>query len=365
MRPSHFVLGTALGMAVACTRSDTFETRPRASNQEGIMPEKAIPKTGASTFPSLAGATAWLNSAPLTVDALRGKVVVVDFWTYSCINWRRSLPYVRAWAEKYRDRGLVVIGVHTPEFEFEKSIDNVQKAVLDMRIDYPVAVDSDYSIWNAFENHYWPALYFIDSGGHVRHQQFGEGSYDRSERVIQDLLIEAGSQGVARNQVSPDARGPELDADWENLGSPETYVGRARGVNFASPGGAVPNRPEVYAYPAGLRLNQWALAGDWTIAREAAVLNAPKGRISYRFHARDVHLVMGPATRGRPVRFRVYLDGKPPAQAHGVDVDDRGNGTIAEPRMYQLIRQAAPIHDRVFEIEFLDPGAEVFSFTFG
>lgn len=367
MRARHFLLGIALGTTgMACTRSDAFDTRPRATPQdESMVEKKSPPADNQATFPSLGGATEWLNSEPLTLEALRGKVVVVEFWTYTCINWRRSLPYVRAWSEKYRDQGLVVISVHTPEFSFEKNLDNVRKAVSDIRIGYPVAVDSDYAIWNAFKNEYWPALYFLDAQGRIRHRHFGEGSYDVSQRVIQDLLIEAGNAGVDRKMVSVDARGPEATPDWENLASSETYVGHARSQNFQSPGGLVLDRPAVYTPSAGLRLNYWSLAGDWTVAKEAAVSNAPNGRIAFRFHARDLHLVMGPAKRGSAVRFRVKIDGKPPHAAHGVDVDDRGSGTVTEQRMYQLIRQPAPIVDRVFEIEFLDPGAEAFSFTFG
>jgi len=315
-------------------------------------------------FPSLGGATGWLNSKPLTPPELRGKVVLVDFWTYTCINWRRQLPYVRAWAEKYKDQGLVVIGVHTPEFEFEKNVDNVRWAIKDMKVDYAVAVDSDYTIWRAFRNHYWPALYFIDAKGHIRHQQFGEGEYEQSETVIQQLLAEAVG-GRNRGFVSVDAGGAEAAADWGNLKSPETYLGYESTENFASPGGAVPDRGRVYAAPGHFRLNQWALSGNWTMQKDASVLNRVNGWIAYRFHARDVHLVMGPAVRGSSVRFRVLIDGQPPGAAHGVDVNDRGEGTVTEQRMYQLIRQPRPIADRQFEIEFLDSGVKAFVFTFG
>ena len=316
-------------------------------------------------FPSLGGATGWLNSKPLTPPGLRGKVVLVDFWTYTCINWRRQLPYVRAWAEKYEDRGLVVIGVHTPEFEFEKNVDNVRWAVKDMRVDYPVALDSDYAIWRAFKNHYWLALYFIDAKGHIRHHQFGEGEYEQSEMIIQQLLTEAGTGGRGRELVSVDAGGTEAAADWGSLKSPENYLGYERTENFASPGGAVPDKARVYAAPGQFRLNQWALSGDWTMRKDASVLTHPNGRIAYRFHARDVHLVMGPAARGSPVRFRVLIDGQPAGAAHGVDTNEQGEGTVTEQRMYQLIRQPMPIVDRQFEIEFLDSGVEVFVFTFG
>jgi thiol-disulfide isomerase/thioredoxin len=316
-------------------------------------------------FPSLGGATEWLNSPPLTAAGLHGKVVLIDFCTYSCINWRRTLPYVRAWAEKYKDKGLVVIGVHTPEFEFEKNVDNVRQAVKDMRIDYPIAIDSNQAIWGAFNNEYWPALYFVDAQGHIRHHQFGEGEYEQSEKIIQQLLAEAGVGGIGREPASVDARGAEVAADWDDLKSPENYVGYERTENFASPGGAVLDKRSIYAAPARFELNDWALSGDWTMEKQSIVLNKANGRIAYRFHARDLHLVMGPATRGTSVRFRVLIDGKPPGAAHGTDVDDQGYGTVTQQRLYQLIRQPKPIADRQFEIEFLDSGVEAFSFTFG
>ena len=316
-------------------------------------------------FPSLGGATGWLNSPPLTAEGLRGKVVLVQVWTYSCINWLRTLPYVRAWAEKYRDQGLVVIGVHTPEFGFEHNLDNVRQAAKDMKVAYPIALDNDYAVWRAFNNNYWPALYFIDAKGHIRHHQFGEGQYDRSELIIQQLLAEAGSGAIGHDLVSVDARGAEAAADWGNLKSPETYVGYERTENFASPGGAVPDQRHAYAAPKRLPLNHWALSGDWTMGKQATVLHKANGRITYRFHARDLHLVMGPEVRGTPVRFRVLIDGQPPGPAHGIDVNDQGYGTVTEQRLYQLIRQPKPIADRQFEIEFLDPGVETFVFTFG
>jgi len=316
-------------------------------------------------FPSLGGATGWLNSSPLTPSSLRGKVVLIDFWTYTCINWLRTLPYVRAWAEKYKDQGLVVIGVHTPEFAFEKNVDNVRRAAKDMRVGYPIALDSDYAIWRAFDNEYWPALYFVDAQGHIRHHQFGEGEYEQSERVIQQLLVEAGVGGIGHDLVSVDARGAEAAADWGSLNSPENYVGYERTKNFASPGGTASDEPHVYAAPSQLKLNNWALSGDWTVQKHLTVLDKPNGRIAYRFHARDLNLVMGPASQGAPVRFRVLIDGQPPDAAHGIDVDDQGKGTVTEQRLYQLIRQPRPITDRRFEIEFLDPGVETFAFTFG
>jgi len=316
-------------------------------------------------LPSLSGAIAWLNSQPLTVDELRGKVVLINFWTYTCINWLRQLPYVRAWAEKYQDQGLVVIGVHTPEFEFEQTIDNVRRALTDMRIGYPIAVDNDYAVWCAFENHYWPALYFVDRQGRIRHHHFGEGNYERSEQVIQQLLSESGMNHVGQELVEVEARGFEVAADWNSLKSPENYLGYERTENFASPSAAVLNQPHSYTAPAPLKLNHWALSGDWTIGRQAIVLNQSGGRISYRFHARDLHLVMGPTKRGTSVRFRVLIDGQPAVAARGFDLNEQGEGRVTEQRLYQLIRQSQPISDRQFEIEFLDAGVEAFAFTFG
>jgi thiol-disulfide isomerase/thioredoxin len=318
-----------------------------------------------SAMPPLDGATGWLNSRPLTAADLRGKVVLIDFWTYTCINWLRQLPYVRAWAEKYGDQGLVVIGVHTPEFAFERDVDNVRRAAKEMRVDYPIAIDSNYAVWSAFTNRYWPALYFVDVQGQIRHHHFGEGEYEQSEMVIQQLLAEDENGGTGRDLVSVDARGVEAAADWGSLRSPENYLGYERTESFASPGGAVLDQPRVYEAPARLGLNDWALSGNWTIGRQATVLNEPDGRMVYRFHARDLHLVMGPAARGTSARFRVLIDGQPPGAASGIDVDEQGNGTVAEQRLYQLIRQPKPITDRRFEIEFLDSGVEAFAFTFG
>ena len=323
----------------------------------------ALPIEG--ELPSLGGATVWLNSPPLSAVGLRGKVVLIDFWTYTCINWLRTLPYVRTWAEKYREHGVVVIGVHTPEFPFEHDLENVRRAARDMRIDYPIAVDNDYAIWDAFDNHYWPALYLVDAQGRIRSHQFGEGAYEQSEMMIQHVLAEAGIGGIDDELVSVDASGVEAAADWDSLRSAENYVGDARTENFASPGDAVLDTPHVYAFPARFSLNQWALAGEWTVGEQAIVLNKANGRIAYRFHARDLHLVMGPAARGTSVRFRVRIDGQAPGAAHGSDVDEQGNGTAAEQRLYQLIRQTKPIADRQFGIEFLDAGVEAFVFTFG
>src|SRR5215207_9437863 len=320
---------------------------------------------GQSELASLERADEWLNSSPLMPSALREKVVLIDFWTYTCINWLRTVPYVRAWAEKYKNQGLVVIGVHAPEFAFEKDINNVRWAIKEMRIDYPVAVDNEHNIWRAFDNSYWPALYFIDAQGRVRHHHFGEGEYEQSEKFIQKLLAEAGAAGLDSNPISVEARGIETAADWGSLQSGENYVGYERTQNFASPGGLITNQQRTYSAPVRLRLNEWALSGDWTARSDAEALNNPNGGIAYRFQARDLHLLMGPAVPGTPVRFRVLIDGRPPGEAHGLDVDENGNGTVTEQRLYQLIRQPKAVIDRQFEIEFLDAGVEAFAFTFG
>jgi thiol-disulfide isomerase/thioredoxin len=317
------------------------------------------------SMPPLDGATEWLNSAPLTTEGLRGKVVVVDFWTYTCINWLRTLPYIRAWAEKYREHGLVVIGVHTPEFPFEHDLENVQRAVQEMRITYPVVVDNDYAIWEAFDNHYWPALYLIDAEGSIRYQQFGEGDYEEAERNIQQQLTKAGVGGIDHGLVEVDAQGAEVAADWSHLASGETYLGHERTDGFASPGGAVVGEQTVYTAPERLARNEWALSGAWTIEPGLVALNAANGRIAYRFHARDLHLVMGPAKQGTSVRFRVRLDGQAPGKAHGSDVDELDEGVVREQRLYQLIRQRGRISDQLFEIDFLDSGVEAYVFTFG
>ena len=351
------ILASALGAPIEALAEDTSVVQQ--------MTPAAVQLPIEGELPSLGSATEWLNSPPLTAAGLRGKVVLIEFWTYTCINWLRQLPYVRAWAEKYKDQGLVVIGVHAPEFAFEKNLDNVRRAAKDLRVDYPIAIDNDHAIWRAFKNEYWPALYVVDAQGHIRHHQFGEGEYEQSERMIQQLLAEAGIGGIRHDLVSVDARGAEAAADWGSLKSPENYVGYERTENFASPGGAVLDKRRVYAAPARLRRNHWALSGDWTVEKQATVLNKANGRIAYRFHARDLHLVMGPAARGTSVRFRVLIDGQPPGAAHGIDVDDQGNGTVTEQRLYQLIRQPKPIADRQFEIEFLDSGVEAFAFTFG
>jgi thiol-disulfide isomerase/thioredoxin len=316
-------------------------------------------------LPGFDGATAWLNSTPLSAADLRERVVLVQFWTYSCINWLRTLPYIRAWAEKYESHGLVVIGVHSPEFEFEHDADNVLNAMQEMGIDYPVATDNDFAIWRAFGNRYWPALYFGDAEGRIRHRQFGENEYEQSERVIQRLLAEAGVDEIDDDLVSVDPRGIEVAADWSSLRSPETYVGFERTENLASPGGAVLDEPHAYVAPTDLGLNQWSLSGDWTMGPQAVLLNEAGGRIAYRFQARDIHLVMGPPAPEASVRFQVRLDGQPPGAAHGIDIDGDGNGVVVEPRLYQLIRQPGSVRDHTLEVEFLDAGVQAYVFTFG
>jgi thiol-disulfide isomerase/thioredoxin len=313
------------------------------------------------TLPSFSGATQWLNSPPLTPAGLRGKVVLVDFWTYTCINWLRTLPYVRAWDAKYRDQGLVVIGAHTPEFPFEKDIDNVRWAAKEMGVNYPIAVDSDYGVWRAFDNNYWPAVYVADAKGDIRYHHFGEGAYDETERVIQRLLSEGGRK-TDNQLVKVAPRGLEVAADFGTLRSPESYLGYQKAEAFASD--VLQDAPRVYSVPK-LSLNQWALAGDWTVKGGAVVLNKSDGGIVYRFHARDVNLIMGVPPGAQPVRFTVTVDGKPPGAAHGTDIDEQGNGTAGRQRTYQLVREQQRIVDRDFEIRFAEPGVEAFCFTFG
>ena len=315
-------------------------------------------------LPGFDGANGWLNSEPLTVEGLRGKVVLVDFWTYTCINWLRTLGYVRAWFEKYRDTGLVVVGVHTPEFPFEEERENVVEAVRDMRVEYPVALDPAYAVWQAFSNHYWPAVYIADAEGRIRHHQFGEGGYEECERIVQMLLGEAGHEGLGEDFVSIVPDGLEAQADWATLESPETYVGYQQGRSFASPGGVTVDEPRTYSVPDPLRLNSWALSGDWSVEGRASVLHRAGGKIAFRFQARDVHLVLR-SREGTPVPFRVTLDGTPPGAAHGLDVGEDGRGELVWPRLYQLIRQPGPITDRTFEIAFDGDGVEAYVFTFG
>ena len=327
-------------------------------------PGQPLPVEG--TLPSLAGATGWLNSPPLDAQALRGKVVLVDFWTYSCINCLRAMPYVREWAERYRDHGLVVIGVHAPEFAFERNLANVQRAVKDLKVTYPVAIDNDFAIWRGFNNRYWPAHYFIDAQGRIRAHHFGEGNYAQSEQIIRQLLREAGNTLPGDDApVAMTLDGVARQADMDNLKSPETYLGHARAENFASPGGQRQDQPADYTVPATLQHNQWALAGRWTVGNEDARLETRGGRVAFRFHARDLHLVLAPGEDGKPVRFRVRIDGQAPGAAAGGDISADGDGRVDENRLYQLIRQSGAVQERTFEIEFLDPGVRAYAFTFG
>ena len=368
-----FLTNVSVGSTTALEQGLLDRLRPREnttamSGASTMMRAKPAGEAGELPVerpaPSLAGAVEWLNSKALTTEELKGKVVLVDFWTYSCINCLRAIPYVRAWAEKYRDHGLVVIGVHAPEFAFERNVDNVKKAIATLGISYPVAIDNDYKIWRAFENEYWPAHYFIDAKGQIRHHHFGEGEYDESERVIQQLLAEAGDKNVPAGIVAVNASGAEAASAKADVASPETYLGYDRIDHFVSPGGVVRDTSHVYA--AGtLQLNDWSLTGNWTISGERAQLNEKDGSIVYRFHARDLHLVLGPAAEGNPVRFVVTVDGRSPGAAHGVDVDADGNGVITAQRLYQLVRDPGAVKDQTFEIRFLDPGAQAYAFTFG
>lgn len=361
MRAVLFALATLLVITIVTTLVVSVQNRIQVNS----MLNSAIQFNSNGTFPPLSGATEWLNSPSLTPASLRGKVVLVNFWTYTCINWLRQYPYVRAWADKYAQQGLVVIGVHTPEFSFEHDLDNVRREIAALGVAYPVAVDNGYAVWDAFANHYWPALYLIDAQGQVRYHRFGEGSYEETEMMIQQLLAEAGYAEVSRGLVTVNGSGVQAAPDWGNLRSPENYVGYDRTQNFASPGGEVLGKGRVYDLPSQLFLNAWALSGEWTMERGLVRLNQANGRIVYRFHARDLHMVMGPPVAGQSVRFRVLLDGQMPGGAHGADVDEQGNGEVTEQRLYQLIRQSSPIVDRQFEIEFLDAGVEAYSFTFG
>ncbi|HEX8346127.1 MAG TPA: thioredoxin family protein [Actinoplanes sp.] len=314
---------------------------------------------------SFAGGTPWLNSEPLTPEGLRGRVVLVDFWTYTCVNWLRTLPYVRAWAEKYADAGLTVVGVHTPEFEFEHDIDNVVAQSRNLAVDHPVVVDNDYAVWRAFANHFWPALYIADAQGHIRYHHFGEGEYAMAEMVIQQLLRDAGAEDIDPNLVMVEPQGLEVPADWRTLQSPETYLGYRQSTGFASETRARYDLAHPYAAIRRLSLNEWDLSGNWTVTRDAAILNEPGGRIAFEFHARDLNLVMGPAPGRGPVPFRIFLDGAPAEDAAGTDVAADGHGTVNDQRCYQLIRQRGPVAERRFEIEFLDAGVEGYCFTFG
>ena len=345
----------AAGAALGAARLGVFGTVVQQ------MACAALTERDEGVLPSLSGATEWLNSPPLTPAGLRGKVVLVDFWTYTCVNWLRTLPYVRALADKYRDQGLVVIGAHTPEFPFEKDIDNVRWAAKEMDVRYPIAVDSDYGVWRAFDNNYWPAVYIADVNGRIRFHHFGEGNYDGIEKVIQRLLSESGKK-TDNQLVKVNPRGLEVAADYGTLRSPESYLGYEKAESFASD--ALQDAPRTYTVPR-LSLNQWGLAGNWTVKGGRAVLNDANGKIAYRFHARDVNLIMGVPPGSQPVRFSVRVDGTAPGAAHGGEIDEQGNGTAGRQRTYQLVREQDRVTDRTFEIQFAEPGVEAFCFTFG
>ena len=354
-------LSTASTTSVEQSLLDRFRMAKTPAAQtvsNGPLPVEGV-------MPPLTGAVEWLNSPPLTAQSLRGKVVLVDFWTYSCINCLRSLPYVEAWAQKYKAQGLVVIGVHTPEFAFERDTGNVRRAVHDLGVTYPVAIDNDHAIWRAFNNNYWPAHYFIDGQGRIRAHHFGEGEYDQSERIIQKLLAENGAAGVATDIAQVQGQGALAAANMKDLRSHETYVGYEKAANVANAGGFIQDARTAYALSPPTVLNQWGLAGAWTVGPEHATANAAGARIIYRFHARDLHLVLGPAADGKPLRFRVLIDGQPPGDDHGVDVGADGHGVVTSQRLYQLVRQRGAVRDRTFEIEVLDPGVQAFAFTFG
>ncbi|WP_448097526.1 redoxin domain-containing protein [Luteibacter yeojuensis] len=351
-------------LAISLAFAASF-SHPAVSGDAVVSSPSSIELPVEGQMPSLTGATTWIGSPALSPAALRGKVVLVDFWTYSCINSLRQIPYLRTWAARYGNRGLVVIGVHSPEFGFEKNLDNVRTAVKDIAPGYPVAVDSDHAVWRAFDNEYWPALYIVDSQGRIRHHVFGEGEYEHTEAIIRQLLAEAGQTDVPAGPAKVISGGVEAQADWAQLRSGETYLGYDRADGFASPGGMRQGRRKAYAGPDSLPPGGWGLVGDWTVKAENTQSDKAGARIVYRFHARDVHLVMGPSSNGAPIRFRVLIDGKPPGSGHGVDVSADGSGTVTKPKMYQLIRQTGDIEDRNVEIEFLDPGIQVYSFTFG
>jgi len=342
---------------------DRFSDKPAQAVRVGDVDIGKLPVEG--DLPDLSGAVQWLNSPPLSAESLRGKVVLIDFWTYSCINCLRTLPYVTAWANKYRDQGLVVIGVHAPEFAFERDVDNVTAAMKKLGVTYPVAIDNDYKIWRSFNNQYWPAHYFADAQGRIRYHHFGEGNYAESEQVIQQLLREAGHTDVANGLVTAQAKGVEQGSDGQDVKSPETYVGYQRSENFASTPDIAADKAATYQLPTQPTLNQWGLEGQWTIGSERAMLQQPNGKIAYRFHARDLHLVLGPEADGKPVRFRVMIDGKAPGAAHGMDINEDGAGTVTEQRLYQLVRQPGDVADHTFSIEFLDRGVNAYAFTFG
>jgi thiol-disulfide isomerase/thioredoxin len=337
----------------------------KAIAADGARGDDNAPIVSEGTFPSLAGATAWLNSPPLSREALRGKTVLVNFWTYSCINWMRAHPHVRAWSRAYADKGLVTIGVHTPEFDFERNVENVRRATRANDIEYPIAIDNDRATWRAFSNDYWPALYVIDARGRVRHHRFGEGDYAASEDAIRLALTEAGGIGLGPDRAAVMTTPAELPADWDHLRTPETYLGYGRAERFASAGPVGRRQSRLYVLPETLERNEWALTGVWTVGEQRISVNEPGGRIACRFEARDAHLVMGSAQPGTSRRFRVLIDGRLPGDDHGVDTDRDGHGSVDEPRLYQLIRQHGVVGDRRVEIEFVDRGVNLYSFTFG
>ncbi|MFT4000023.1 MAG: cytochrome c biogenesis protein DipZ [Rhizobium sp.] len=367
-KPSSVVMKNDGGAMMSATNQMMMNAKPDGATDGGSMAMTQKPAAAQlpveGPVPPLDGAVQWLNSPPLTAAGLKGKVVLVDFWTYSCINCLRAIPYVEAWAQKYKDQGLVVIGVHAPEFAFEKNVDNVKNAIADLGITYPVAIDNNYAIWRAFDNEYWPAHYFIDAQGQVRHHHFGEGDYDQSERVIQQLLAEAGRANVSNDIVDVKATGAEAASNEADVQSPETYVGYLRAQNFVDDAGTVNDTSHDYV-AATPKLNEWGLAGNWTVGPQEATSNSADSRLYYRFHARDLHLVLGPSADGKPVRFQITVDGKPPADSHGVDTDANGNGVVTGQRLYQLVRASGPVSDHTFEIKFLDPGAQAYAFTFG
>jgi len=369
LRPASAQAESGVAMTSDSAMADSTAAMSRTVAMTGSMAmtgkqaANGLPVEG--ELPALDGAVAWLNSPALTPAGLRGKVVLIDFWTYSCINCLRTLPYLKTWYQRYKDHGLVIIGVHSPEFAFEKDQGNVRRAIKELGIEYPVALDNDYAIWQAFNNQYWPAHYFIDAQGRVRGHHFGEGNYEESEQLIRTLLADAGQKDLPVTAGEMRSGGVQVASDENNVGSPETYVGYERAENFASPGSFSHDAPKSYAAPDALKLNQWALEGRWTVADEKAMLNDVRGKIVFRFHARDLHLVLGPGADGKPVRFRVTIDGQEPAQDHGTDVDTRGEGTVTEQRLYQLIRQSGDVRARTFSIEFLDAGAQAYAFTFG
>jgi thiol-disulfide isomerase/thioredoxin len=350
--------GTGTQTAQSDVRSLVRSIAHRLAGDDAGLPDEG-------RLASFEGATGWINSESLTPEGLRGRVVLVDFWTYTCVNWLRTLPYLRAWHAKYREHGLTVIGVHTPEFGFERNVDNITRETRDFGVEYPVAIDSDYGVWQAFANHFWPAVYIADAEGRIRYHHFGEGEYPMTEMVIQRLLLDAGADGIDQDLAMVDPRGLEVAADWRTLQSPETYMGYRQSTGFAQEDVASFDESDVYELPTRLLLNHWGLSGTWTVAGHAAISNEPGARIAFQFHARDLNLVMGPASSEAEIPLRVFLDGQPAEDARGTDVKAGGNGVVSDQRTYQLIRQSGVIADRRFEIEFLESGVEAYCFTFG